>query len=62
MQKETLRYEEVEQLIGPPPHGKKNLIESAEFEESISQQEPLQPEENKQEENTAQAKSTQGNV
>ncbi|XP_065211013.1 paraplegin [Planococcus citri] len=37
LQKETLRYEEVEQLIGPPPHGRKNLIESADFESSISQ-------------------------
>lgn len=43
LQKETLRYEEVEQLIGPPPHGRKNLIESAEFESSISPKEEEKP-------------------
>ena len=35
LKKETLSYEDVEQLIGPPPHGKKRLIEPAEFEESV---------------------------
>ncbi|KAL2723505.1 paraplegin [Vespula maculifrons] len=31
LEKETLSYDDVEKLIGPPPHGKKNLIELAEF-------------------------------
>ncbi|KAF5269542.1 hypothetical protein FQA39_LY08731 [Lamprigera yunnana] len=35
LKKETLNYEDVEKLIGPPPFGRKNLIESAEFEESV---------------------------
>ncbi|XP_058807496.1 paraplegin isoform X2 [Phymastichus coffea] len=34
LKKETLTYEEVEQLIGPPPFGKKKLIEPADFENS----------------------------
>ncbi|XP_067004008.2 mitochondrial inner membrane m-AAA protease component paraplegin [Anabrus simplex] len=33
--KETLNYDEVEKLIGPPPHGKKRLIDPGEFEESV---------------------------
>lgn len=33
LKKETLNYKDVEKLIGPPPHGKKKLIEPAEFEE-----------------------------
>jgi len=37
LKKETLRYEEVEELLGPPPHGRKNLIELGEFESSVSQ-------------------------
>ncbi|XP_014227398.1 paraplegin [Trichogramma pretiosum] len=35
LQKETLTYEEVEKLIGPPPFGKKRLVEPADFESSI---------------------------
>ncbi|XP_071050116.1 mitochondrial inner membrane m-AAA protease component paraplegin [Onthophagus taurus] len=35
LKKETLNYDDVEALIGPPPHGKKRLIEPAEFEESV---------------------------
>ncbi|XP_025835008.1 paraplegin-like [Agrilus planipennis] len=35
LKKETLNYEDVEKLIGPPPYGKKKLIEQAEFEESV---------------------------
>ncbi|KAI4469499.1 atp-dependent protease [Holotrichia oblita] len=35
LKKETLNYEDVEKLLGPPPHGKKRLIEPAEFEESV---------------------------
>lgn len=33
--KETLNYDDVEALIGPPPHGKKNLVDPAEFEENV---------------------------
>ncbi|KAF7273513.1 hypothetical protein GWI33_013781 [Rhynchophorus ferrugineus] len=35
LQKETLNYDDVEKLLGPPPYGKKNLIDPADFEESI---------------------------
>lgn len=35
LKRETLNYEDVEALIGPPPFGKKHLIEPAEFEESV---------------------------
>ena len=34
MKKETLFYDDVEKLIGPPPYGKKRLVEPAEFENS----------------------------
>ena len=27
LEKEVLTYEDIEQLIGPPPHGQKNVIE-----------------------------------
>ncbi|XP_056643048.1 paraplegin [Diorhabda sublineata] len=33
--KETLNYDDVEKLLGPPPFGEKKLIEPAEFEESL---------------------------
>ncbi|XP_069698705.1 mitochondrial inner membrane m-AAA protease component paraplegin isoform X2 [Periplaneta americana] len=36
LKKETLNYDDVEKLIGPPPFGKKRLIGPAEFEESVS--------------------------
>nr|CAD7596337.1 unnamed protein product [Timema genevievae] len=32
LKKETLNYEDVESLIGPPPHGKKNLISEVDFQ------------------------------
>ena len=35
LKKETLAYEEVEQLIEPPPFGKKRLVEPADFESSM---------------------------
>lgn len=35
LQKETLNYEDVEGLLGPPPYGTKRLIEPAEFEENV---------------------------
>ncbi|XP_033340162.2 SPG7 matrix AAA peptidase subunit, paraplegin [Megalopta genalis] len=31
LKKETLTYEDVEKLLGPPPYGKKRLVEPAEF-------------------------------
>ncbi|KYM94457.1 Paraplegin, partial [Cyphomyrmex costatus] len=34
LKKETLSYNDVEKLIGPPPYGKKRLVEPAEFENS----------------------------
>ncbi|CAG9835500.1 unnamed protein product [Diabrotica balteata] len=33
--KETLNYDDVEKLLGPPPFGTKKLIEPAEFEENL---------------------------
>ncbi|KAJ8969497.1 hypothetical protein NQ314_001722 [Rhamnusium bicolor] len=33
--KETLNYEDVEKLLGPPPYGRKKLIDPAEFEENM---------------------------
>ncbi|XP_072386948.1 mitochondrial inner membrane m-AAA protease component paraplegin [Diabrotica undecimpunctata] len=33
--KETLNYDDVEKLLGPPPFGRKKLIEPAEFEENL---------------------------
>lgn len=38
LKKEVLNYDDVEALIGPPPHGKKNLIEPADFELSVNEQ------------------------
>ncbi|KAK2578833.1 hypothetical protein KPH14_002450 [Odynerus spinipes] len=35
LKKETLTYDDVEKLIGPPLYGKKRLIEPAEFESSV---------------------------
>ncbi|XP_011870335.1 PREDICTED: paraplegin [Vollenhovia emeryi] len=34
LKRETLSYDDVEKLIGPPPYGKKRLVEPAEFENS----------------------------
>ncbi|XP_049811983.1 paraplegin [Schistocerca nitens] len=36
LKRETLNYDDVVELIGPPPHGKKRLIGPVEFEMSIS--------------------------
>lgn len=35
LKRETLNYEDVEGLLGPPPYGRKRLIEPAEFEENV---------------------------
>jgi len=39
LERETLTYEDVEKLIGPPPFGKKRLVEPAEFEKASSPRE-----------------------
>jgi len=36
--RETLNYDEVEVLLGPPPHGKKKLIGPEEFEVTVNEQ------------------------
>lgn len=38
MTKETLNYDEVELILGPPPFGKKNLIGPEEFEVTVNEQ------------------------
>ena len=38
LEKETLNYDEVEKLIGPPPHCKKYLVSPVDFEQSLNQQ------------------------
>lgn len=35
IKKETLNYDDVEKLLGPPPFGQKKLIDPAQFEENI---------------------------
>ena len=37
LEKETLNYDDVEKLIGPPPHGKKHLVSPVDFEQSLNQ-------------------------
>ncbi|XP_044766234.1 paraplegin [Coccinella septempunctata] len=39
LEKETLNYDDVEALLGPPPFGKKNLIDPSEFEEFMKEKE-----------------------
>lgn len=46
LKKETLNYEEVEKLIGPPPFGQKRLIEPTEFDNSISSAVSVSPSNN----------------
>lgn len=36
--KETLNYDDIEAILGPPPHGKKNLIGPEEFEVNVNEQ------------------------
>jgi spastic paraplegia protein 7 len=35
--KETLNFEDVEELLGPPPFGKKHLVSPVEYEEGLKQ-------------------------
>lgn len=46
IKKETLNYDDVEQLLGPPPYGAKKLIDPAEFEETIRKEGAVSTEEN----------------
>lgn len=38
---ETLNYEDVEALLGPPPFGKKNLVSPIDYEQGLNQQSKL---------------------
>ena len=39
--KETLNYDDVEKLLGPPPHGKKHLVSPVDFENGLNEQSKL---------------------
>lgn len=54
LEKETLNYDDVEKLIGPPPFGKKRLIGPAEFEESVNKAAEEGREEEKSQQNQQQ--------
>ena len=41
LEKETLNYEDVELLLGAPPHGKKHLVSPVDFENQLKQQAEL---------------------
>ena len=36
--KETLNYDDVEALLGAPPHGKKNLVSPIDFERQLREE------------------------
>ena len=36
--KETLNYDDIEALLGPPPHGKKALVSPADYEKQLREQ------------------------
>ena len=38
LKRETLNYEDVESLLGPPPHGKKHLVTPTEYERQLREQ------------------------
>merc|ERR1711872_540369 len=38
---ETLNYDDVEALLGPPPFGKKNLVSPVDYEQGLKQQSQL---------------------
>ena len=38
LEKETLNYDDVEKLIGPPPHGKKHLVSPVEYEHGLKRE------------------------
>ena len=41
LERETLNYDDVEKLIGPPPFGKKHLVSPVEYEQNLDQQADL---------------------
>ena len=41
LERETLNYDDVEKLIGSPPHGKKHLVSPVDFENQLKQQADL---------------------
>ena len=41
LEKETLNYDDVEKLLGPPPFGKKHLVSPVEYEQSLDTQADL---------------------
>ena len=41
LEKETLNYDDVEKLLGPPPFGKKHLVSPVDFENQLKQQAAL---------------------
>ena len=38
LKRETLNYDDVEKLLGPPPHGKKPLVSPADYEKQLREQ------------------------
>merc|ERR1712045_564054 len=38
LEKETLNYDDVEALLGPPPHGKKHLVSPVDYENQLKKQ------------------------
>lgn len=44
LKKETLTHEEVEKLIGPPPFGKKHLVDPADMDSPMESMKPQEPE------------------
>ena len=41
LKRETLNYDDVEKLLGPPPHGKKHLVSPVDYENELKQQAEL---------------------
>lgn len=41
LERETLNYDDVEKLLGPPPHGKKHLVSPVDYENELKQQAEL---------------------
>ena len=43
MSRDTLNYEDVVSLIGPPPHGHKHLVTHQQFEAELQEEEEAPP-------------------
>jgi len=41
LKKETLNYDDVEALLGPPPFGKKHLVSPVDYENQLKKQAEL---------------------